>query len=92
MAPDLSGLEFPRHVHKPSVPGEWVYLVVADAAACAKALVEGWSLTPILLPYPSESVPDSEPSPAERSETAVESDSLSSIPVKRGPGRPRKGV
>ena len=26
-AHDLRKLEYPRHLHKPSVPGEWVYVV-----------------------------------------------------------------
>lgn len=42
-------LEFPRHVHKPSLWGQWVFLVVHNQAECDAALAEGWSLTPILL-------------------------------------------
>ena len=52
MDAQLDKLDYPRHVHKPSVPGAWVYLVVESPADCAQALREGWSLTPILLPYP----------------------------------------
>lgn len=51
---DLARLDYPRHVHQPSVPGAWVYLRVEDAEACAVALAAGWSLTPSLLPYPSD--------------------------------------
>lgn len=46
---DLTTLAFPRHVHKPSVPGAWVYLRVNSEAECAAALAEGWSLTPQII-------------------------------------------
>lgn len=63
---DLRKLEYPRHLHKPSIPGEWVYVVVKDPEDCARRLAEGWSLTPILLdpaaPAPAE-VQAPEPAP-----------------------------
>lgn len=48
-AVDLETLEYPRHLHMPSVPGNWVYRIVQDAEECAAALREGWSLVPILI-------------------------------------------
>lgn len=63
---DINGLEFPRHVHKPSVPGRWVYRVVHDVRECEAALAEGWSLTPILIDAVPEPVPPPLPAPAKR--------------------------
>jgi hypothetical protein len=76
--PDLTTLEYPRHVHQPSVAGAWITRLVRDAEACAAALAEGWSLAPILIdparPRPASPAPPADPV----------------APVKRGPGRPRK--
>jgi len=41
---EVALLEFPRHLHKPSVPPDWVYLIVRDKHECAAALASGWSL------------------------------------------------
>lgn len=65
MIPELTPQNYPRHVHQPSVPGEWVFKVVTTPEECAQALQEGWSLTPILRgqePVPAP-VPDPEPVP-----------------------------
>lgn len=40
--PELTTLEYPRHVHKP----EGAYLRVENAVECANALDAGWELTP----------------------------------------------
>lgn len=62
---DLLTLEYPRHVHKPSVWGAWNFLVVQTADECEKALAEGWSLSPVLVASPADAIappaPVSEP-------------------------------
>jgi hypothetical protein len=45
---DYGELQFPRHVHAPSHPPDWVSKIVPNAEECDKALDEGWSLTPII--------------------------------------------
>jgi hypothetical protein len=63
---DLAHLEFPRHVHRPSVPGAWVSLIVHDKHECAAALAQGWSLVPIIIGQESSGPP----TPAEAPHTA----------------------
>lgn len=46
---DLGQLEYPRHIHWPSVPGQWKSRIVANAEQAAAALAEGGSLIPIIL-------------------------------------------
>jgi hypothetical protein len=46
---ELKALEYPRHLHRPSVPGDWVFLVVRDHHEAAAALADNWSLTPIII-------------------------------------------
>ena len=55
---DLQALEYPRHVHRPSVPGAWVYLIVQNAEECAAALADGWSLDLILVSPEPVAPPD----------------------------------
>lgn len=73
---DLDTLEYPRHVHKPSYDGQWVYLSVRDADACGAALRDGWSLTPILID-PAPPSPAVSPAPVP-------------VPEPKRRGRPRK--
>ena len=70
---DLAQLEFPRHVHRPSVPGAWVSLIVHDKHECAAALDAGWSLVPIIIGQtPSETPPLAVASPTPQDEAASE--------------------
>jgi hypothetical protein len=46
---DLAALEYPRMLHRPSVPGAWVTLVVGNVSECAAALAAGWSLDLIII-------------------------------------------
>ena len=45
---DFGDLQFPRHVHAPSVPPDWISKIVPTPEACETALDQGWSLTPII--------------------------------------------
>ncbi len=87
---DLRTLDYPRHVHKPSEPGDWKYLKVADAEACAAALADGWSLTPIVIGHapaaPEMNADDAIAPPVVDEPVAAVKPAA---PKKRG--RPRKG-
>ena len=41
---DWETLQFPRHVHKPSIPPDWVWKRVETLEECQQALEEGWML------------------------------------------------
>ncbi len=59
---DLAVLEYPRAVHKPTVRDTpWIQKDVANADECARALDEGWSLTPILIDPSTPVVPTPAP-------------------------------
>ena len=41
---DWETLQFPRHVHTPSIPPDWVWKRVETLEECQQALEEGWML------------------------------------------------
>lgn len=49
MADDLTLLPYPRHIHWPSVPGEWISRIVHSAAEAAAAIKDGGSLVPVII-------------------------------------------
>jgi hypothetical protein len=82
---DLQALELPRHVHKPSVPGAWVYLIVHTQDELVAALADGWSLNLVII----DAEPSGSPPPAEASTVP---DPPDAAPPHRGwpKGKPRK--
>ena len=87
---DLSALEYPRHVHLPSVHGQWRYRVVQTPVECAAALADGYSLTLVILPSPGADLPP-QVAPLESAEPELAPPP--NVIVRKGgwpKGRPRK--
>ena len=75
LTPDVSSLEFPRHVHWPQaswdVPG--VSLIVRDGDALVAALAAGWLLVPTLVGQTPSEIPPlavTPPTPQDEAEPA----------------------
>lgn len=62
---DLAALEYPRHVHLPSVLGDWKSRIVRTAKECEAALAEGYALEPVIIGAApvAEPAPDPMPEP-----------------------------
>jgi len=86
---DLRTLDYPRHVHRPSEPGAWVYRRVENVTDCAAALSEGWELLPRSLPAAPPEAPTAAVAPEATSPPVTPPRAVEMVP-KRGPGRPRK--